>query len=416
MFKKTESLAWLILILSFTVCITLAIGVPLGIRAYVLNSTRPLTIELQPRAGAVTLQEPGSTATVLVQSSVEIEPRTRITLDAEGDALLVFYTSDRAEGPLATIQLYNETDLTVEWARTPRFASSHLMHNIQLNVAYALNMRPSVGGDGRPVSVRVDSPQGPIDLEEGFFVLVVSSDQTDVSVSAGRASIVDPVTGKALALVPPQRTQITAGGLGEISIGERNILSSRNGAFAEPLQAYWTVYTDTAYPEEDGGSVSQLQLEDNAQVYFSRAGQSHAETGIRQVINQDIREIKSLRVRARIRIDTQTLPACGTVGSECPIMLHIDFLDQNSGGTREWLQGFYAREGDDDAFCTVCQWKAEHTRVSGFGVWYDYESEDLLPLLRAQGIEPAAIQLVEIYASGWTYGSAIDELAILVGE
>jgi len=27
-----------------------------------------------------------------------------------------------------------------------------------------------------------------------------------------------------------------------------------------------------------------------------------------------------------------------------------------------------------------------------------------------------AIHAVEVYASGWTYGSAVDEIAILVGE
>ena len=49
-------------------------------------------------------------------------------------------------------------------------------------------------------------------------------------------------------------------------------------------------------------------------------------------------------------------------------------------------------------------------------MWYDYDSDDLLPLLQEQGITPACIHAVEVYASGWIFGSGISELAILVGE
>jgi hypothetical protein len=74
------------------------------------------------------------------------------------------------------------------------------------------------------------------------------------------------------------------------------------------------------------------------------------------------------------------------------------------------------RDGDNEPFCQSCEWKAEHRKIPQFDVWWDYESPDLLPLLRSQGAEPAAIHSIEIYASGWTYGSTIDEIAILAGE
>jgi hypothetical protein len=217
--------------------------------------------------------------------------------------------------------------------------------------------------------------------------------------------------------VPLQRTQITAAGLGAIYVGARDLLSGRNGDFESPLEDTWTVYRDWYNPQEDGGAIIQMQLGDDQRIVtFERAGESHAETGIRLAIDQDLRDVRSLRVRARVRISTQTLAVCGSVGTECPMMIRIYYLDQESGGVREWLQGFYTREGEDEPYCMVCRdWKPEHIRIPQ-DVWYDYESPDLLPLLTALGMKPGALQSIEIYASGWTYGSAIDDIAILVGD
>jgi len=97
-------------------------------------------------------------------------------------------------------------------------------------------------------------------------------------------------------------------------------------------------------------------------------------------------------------------------------MIRIFYLDQESGSGREWLQGFYTRDGADRPYCLVCRdWRPEHIKIPQ-DTWYDYESPDLLPLFAEQGMRPAALQSIEIYASGWTYGSAIDDIAILVGD
>jgi hypothetical protein len=141
-------------------------------------------------------------------------------------------------------------------------------------------------------------------------------------------------------------------------------------------------------------------------------------TGISQQLDQDIRGVNSLKVRTRVRVDTQTLPGCGSLGTECPIMVRLEFVEQENGSIFEWLQGFYAIADEEggEVFCQPCVWKAQHLQIAGLGVWYDFESPDLLPLIRSQGIEPSSIHLIEIYASGHTYGSAVDDVAILIGE
>ena len=417
MYKKTETLAWLVLTLSFLTCVALAIGVPLGTRRYVLTSMRPMIVILQRREGIVTQRASGSAANIVVDTQVEVAPKSQIRGNSEADALLLFYHPDKPDSPVATIQLYGNTEVAVGYARTPRFAVSKLPHRIEVQVTQAPGMGPSLFDNVRAVELLVETPQGTVRLDEGAFRLEVDPQHTTLIVNAGRASVSDPKTGESLVLVPLQRTQITAAGLGEIYVGARDLLSGRNGDFENPLEDTWTVYQDWYNPQEDGGAVIQTQLGDDQRIVtFERAGESHAETGIRMAIDQDLREVQSLRVRARVRISTQTLPVCGSVGTECPMMIRIFYLDQESGGVREWLQGFYTREGADEPFCMVCRdWKPEHIRIPQ-DVWYDYESPDLLPLLTALGMKPSALQSIEIYASGWTYGSAIDDIAILVGD
>ncbi len=419
MLKKTESLAWTILILAFTLCLTLSAGVPLGIRWFILNNTRPLKVLLQLRNGSVTYWAPRSNTPVLINENSEIDLGSRISLTENADVLLLFFLPDEPDSPIITAQLYGQTDLSITSAQTPRFAASALQNKVRLALNRVSNMQVSVTDNSRATQLQTQTPQGVIFMDEGAFKFTVTQAQTDFSVKTGQASIPDPVSGDNLGLTTLQRIQLTPSGLGDISIGERDILRGRNGNFDLPLEDYWTIYTDRAFSEEANGTVRQTQPGDGVNhILFSRVGLSHAVTGISQQIDLDIRGVTSLRVRTRVRIDTQTLPGCGSLGTECPIIVRLEFVEQETGAVHEWLQGFYAISDPnvDEVFCQPCAWKAQHEQVAGLGVWYDYESPDLLPLIRAQGIEPVAIHMVEIYASGHTYGSAVDDIAILIGE
>jgi len=135
MFKKTESLAWFVMMASFCACIALAVGVPLGVRHYVLTSMRPMVVILQRREGIVTQRASSTSASIVVDDEVEISPKSRVQGSSDADALLLFYHPDRLDAPVATIQLYGNTDLVVEDAGTPRFAASKLPHHIELEVS-----------------------------------------------------------------------------------------------------------------------------------------------------------------------------------------------------------------------------------------------------------------------------------------
>lgn len=422
-FKTIQSLAWLILSFSFALCVMLGVGAPLGIRWTIRNATRSLDLALQPRQGTLALRAARSDSpTLVIEPTTKINLKDKVELSEAGVALLLFYTPDAldaatADAPIVTLQLYGRTELATQVARTPRFAASPHPHRVELDINRASNLHLTVEGNGRPAELRVRTPYGIIDMEEGNYVLSVEPGQTNFSVRAGRARIPDPETEEVFVLTNLQRTTLTSNGLTEITIGERDLLQNRNGNFEAPLEDYWTPYNLVGVAGEEEGNVRRVQVGDDRHiVIFTRAGQNFAETGITQQINQDIHEARSLRVRARIRIDTQTVSVCGSLGTECPVMLRIAFIDQRTGAAREWLQGFYAVQGPDKPVCQSCEWQAEHIRVAQLGSWYDYESPDLLPQLKSRGINPAAVETVRIYASGHTYSAAIDEIEILVEE
>ena len=421
-FKRFETVAWVILITAFCICGIVAIGTPWSARWLVMNATRSLKVVIQPRAGIIAQQEPGSTTSTLLSNDAEITGKKTFRLSDNAEAWLLFYHPDNYNPetptpPIITVQLYGETDLTIENTQTPRFSASLLPNQITLNIRRGANTQIAVEDNDRATALFVQTPHGVAEMDRGTYTVVVEDDQTEFAVSSGRARIPNPATGEKFVLGELQRAEVTAEGLAEIYTGERNILRNRNGNFELPLEGTWEIFGRTAFDDQSSGTVLQTALADNRHIIlFTRAGFGFSETGITQEINQDIRGVQSLRVRARVRVDTHTLSVCGSLGTECPVMIRIKYTDQ-TGALREWLQGFYVKEGDgNQPFCQSCEWQAMHIKVAQPSVWHNYESPDLLPLLDAHGIEPVVIRRVDVYASGHSYGAAIDEIAILVAE
>ncbi len=420
MWKKPERIAWITVLLAFMTCIVFTVGGPLSVRWFILNSTRPLKLTLETRAGAVTVQEQGRGPAVPLPlaDSRTLPLKSHINgTTADADALLLVYPQENPDGPLVTAQLYGEADVTISAAHTPRFSISPAPHHVTLRIDGGPNLHISVNnGDARPTTLRVNTPQGPLHLDEGAYTLIVSPEKSVITVRTGQARIVAPSTGEVFVLTESQRTELTTTGLSEFTTAEHDVLDAQNGDFDDGLKM-WEVSKEAVLENESAGIIRTSVLGNaRAALFFERVGQGHASTGIVQELNQDIRGAQSLKIQARLRVDLQLLPVCGSVGTECPLMLRFTYTD-DQGYIHEWLQGFYVGEltEQDPAYCPVCGWDAKHIRIPQ-GTWYDYESQDLLPLIRKKGFEPVMIYDVQVYASGHTYASAIDKIAIFIEE
>jgi hypothetical protein len=129
----------------------------------------------------------------------------------------------------------------------------------------------------------------------------------------------------------------------------------------------------------------------------------------------DVTGYDQLILQARVNVDYQSLSACGTVGSECPLMMRINFIDVN-GNAREWLQGVYAYFDPTYNFyqlrCDTCF--ERHVRINE-KTWYTYLTDNLFNIFPPES-RPARITKVAFYSSGHQFNVYLDEIQLLAGR
>jgi hypothetical protein len=133
----------------------------------------------------------------------------------------------------------------------------------------------------------------------------------------------------------------------------------------------------------------------------------------------DISGYSSLRFRASMFISSHSLPVCGFEGSECPIMLRIDYLvpgDEPGALARgELIYGFYTVPGPADPYDQTCaSCIQQHTRVQE-NAWYSFDSGNVLAAFPSDR-RPVAISRVEFYASGHEYDVRLNRIELIAAN
>jgi hypothetical protein len=145
--------------------------------------------------------------------------------------------------------------------------------------------------------------------------------------------------------------------------------------------------------------------------------ETHGETGCSQLFGPSgqvglrVDSYETLELRTTFYVQGHSLDACGVQGSECPMMLQMDYVDEN-GRPNRWFQGFYGQltsRLDYPLTCVSCS--RDHKRVND-RVWHTYESGNLFALL-PEGARPASILNVRFYASGHDYDVYVGDLSLL---
>ena len=404
--RNPERLAWTVLLISLFMCIGLAVSVPLAVGSIVNDSSETATITLDVQQGTALVNRAGAAEPIGVTTSLSNLPEgTSIRADENVQALLTI-RSPHDNSILETVQVYGSTDLEIARARVPRFQMSPRPHQIDL-VTNIGRVRVNVaGGDARPIEAALTTPQARTLLQEGSYAFEVSNDETQVTVRDGLAQV--SAQGATQEVSPQQRTVVKLNGppSGVLS-PERNLVT--NGNFRLPLSGTWDTYNDLQNEREQPGTVTIQTVGGQRSAVFERQGAYHAETGIRQTINRNVRDFASLRLHFVARVFDQDVPVCGQAGSECPLMLRLDYKDQD-GTDRSFLQGFYTRQdgsGANPTYNTTSGSRNEHRRIPP-NVAYTYDSANLMETLK-----PAQITAITFYASGHSYRSSVAEVELL---
>ncbi len=403
--ENPERVAWAIMLLSFVLCLVLAVGTPLGARAFLMHATRSLPVVAQSLQGTALLELPGQSELTAVTKPRTLKPGLTLRTDDSTVAALTVYGEQEGttQREIMSVLMYTNTEVRLLSAKRPRFPRwSPDPARVALRVEQG-RVRV-VGGDydGRPLIIQVETPHGRVQARSASFSVFVNNQGMDVTVRQGQ--VVVSARGLSVTVKEGQRTWVPLSHPPQTPVSaERNLI--RNGNFTQPLQTTWELgflQPEVATP----GTISVVDVGGRRAVQFMRRAEGgvHTEVWIEQKLDQDVRDVDSLVLRMDVRLLYQSLPGGGILGSEYPLMVRIDYTDVY-GKDRFWVHGFYFRDPEKG-------WPTPNGEKIPPFVWWPYETPNLVALWAQSNTRPAVLHKIRIYASGHNYQSMAAEVGL----
>lgn len=416
---ERQRTAWIVVFASFTVFVLLCISTPILINALLQNSTRLLDIWVQANQGTVGIddQAGGRRAVIVGDAGQAMTPGEHVLTGNTASALIMVRLPE-SEQMVAAFQIYSNTDFHLLQAKTPRFGVSRHGRDLSVRLDTGRVRLNLVEDEERPSTILLMTPQGQVTISApGQYAIVVTPEDTQVTVQEGMANIT--AEGDTMGLPRGARARIPTGGPPQGPLGtERNLIA--NGDFSRGREQWilnpWIVDL-AAQPE---GQVRTLDVGGEHRLNVARQGVGHAEVSLRQSINQDVSELTSLRLLMTFHILNQTLGVCGVKGSECPLFVRINYVDEN-GASNTWQQGFYAAGEVDplqtpDSCITCAMVQGPHLRVP-LAQGYFFEIADFREELARHGrVPPRLIESISLVLSGHGFEVEVNDIALLAEE
>jgi hypothetical protein len=366
-----------------------------------------------------------------VRTPVNLAGLAQVSTDSQSQAKL-FIRDSVADGRLiAVVTLHTNSSLTLRTAAQPRFnwsTSSYFVDLRDVSGRFDVTVVPDLGRD---VLVSLRSKQGVlVNLNEsGSYIVNTSNTRVQAYNRTGMAVLV-PAGSQVGHVVPVAGQGVidTETGAFEARAGYVDLLQNSNFTYLSPtvgsgdaqeLLAGWVCNNDPtddppgSYRSQMFDGVMGLRLERfNDAVSHGRTScvQTFGQSGLDLVAN----DFDYLALRATFSIQFQSLNACGIEGSECPLMLRVDYIDQN-GQAQKWYHGFLSVNDEQLAYplqCNSCRQAHEFINPK---TWYTFDSANLFALLPPDQ-RPVKILAVWFYASGHQFDVQISEIALLGGH
>ncbi|MBC7813681.1 MAG: hypothetical protein H7175_21165 [Burkholderiales bacterium] len=430
---KPQRLAWGVMLLAFAIFCVICVASTIGVNYFMFQSTLPMSSLLLVGRGTVGITEISDPVERVERVQRSISQSTSVGTDSQSQATLSFRDTYRDGALVAAITLKRESELTLRDASRPRFEWSTINYRIdlynvtgELDIVVAQNL-------GRNLNMVIRTQQGALIYisESGRYVINVTDDQVQVVNREGMA----------LLKLPNQEQGH------DIPIGEQAVAHMAGGdvvltpSYIDLLQN--STFQETFLPEVVGDDAvreiptawgcgnapntiprsyfeSQM-LDGRATLHLFRGDDatSHGETTCTQPLGTrdqplDVSGYAYLALRATFRIDFQSLNTCGDRGSECPLMLRLDYMD-NEGHLQVWRHGFYARSDAQAEYPIRCDSCTQDHEFINEQAWYTYETGNLYTLF-PEVRRPVSIVSLIFYASGHQYNVHVSEMSLLAGQ
>lgn len=409
--RKPERMAWLVLFGAFAACITLTILVPvLGI-AFLRFSTfaHVSSIEYAPtrpdQITPVRVSLPNASQPIAVIDPTDVPENSRIETDPNENsrAYIQFFENSNAF-------IFPNSQIVLQEIRQPQFNLSDQQNSLVIEqprglVRYAVALPLNLSDDSkaRAKQFLVRTPHFDVWLSPGSYRIQVTDQGSQVSVTDGSAAVRSRDGSRELVVEQGLRVIAEQGKpLADPIPAAQDLLAI--GKFHDTLDCapnsitLWKCYTDQGGDGGDvNGSIGVVTLDNREAVQIKRAnsGQNSAVTGLRQMIDRDVSDFRTLNLYADVRVDSHNLSGGGYLSSEYPLIIRMRYRDVN-GEEAEYVRGFYAQNDTRNP--------TANGELVPRGIFVPIESSNLLASLP---IKPFRILSLEIYASGWDYESYV---------
>jgi hypothetical protein len=379
-------------------------GVFFTFNSFIPSVTDSRTATMTAVVGTVENREAGTNRWSVASAGLQLREGDTIRTRENSRAFITLFDQ-------STATLYPLTELTVASMRANRFGTALRSNPRTIISLHEVSGRALLGvAHLNPITsldFQIDGGGGVASLSEGSYIAKVTPNQTFEVVATRGSSVVRAAGGQVL-IRGGERTQVRAGQPPDSPILAAEDLIE-NGTFVQAESADKPLKWDVVAPTPEGRDVGgRTRLASDASypvVRFTRAGGTyHAEQGIRQVINQDVTDYNIVRLDVRFKVFSQSVPGGGDQGSEYPLMVRVNYLDE-TGTPAFFVRGFYVQNNGNLPVTNGQRVKA--------GEWQNLVGEDGLQLQR---ITPKVqlIQSVEIDASGHDYDSEIQRVSLVV--
>lgn len=431
--RNPERIAWGILLVAFAIfCLSCVLSM-VFVYYFFFESTVMMTVEANPSRGTGGFTGSSLSEQVLRPRLAPFTSRTTFRTDLPSQIVLSFRDPHLDNRLVALVTLKDNSVLDFIAAERPRFEwgsgvyritleraygeidvliSDNLPHDVELNLSTKKTSSPTaelgalIGfGDSGHYTVDVNDERISVMNHDGEVVLRYYPD-----LSFGRSI---PVGSRGV--VSNQDTEITLEDIQTVPNPFVDLLeNSRFNDILGNIPTKWACGNQAG--NMPSGRYTTYIQDERPVLQFVRGenANTHGETFCKQGLSEgerwiDVTSYNVLELHVSLYIQYQSYPACGDQGSECPLMVLIEYEDIN-GNDRELFYGFYAVPRPDlPARCQSC-WQ-DHIQI-GEQVWYNFDSGNIFSIL-PEDQRPAYISSVYFYASGHQYDTRISQVSLI---
>lgn len=430
---QTQQIAWGVLLIAFAVFCVACLISGLGVNYFLFESRVAMPAQLVVSRGTAILTE----ADLVQQAEVrgrELWTSAVVSTDSQSQAMLSFLDRQHDNILVASITLRSNSSLDLDQVSRPRFEWSADEYHIDLSDIYGefeITIPDNLGRDVRlALGTRRDAL---VYLTHGGRYAISATDaQVIVTNFGGEALLITPErVGQSIAegqrgafYYDTQQLTPLAGYTNLLGDGlsEETVLEAASITDGGSFQA-WRCTNVQNVPDDPPGSYGFEIVDGRWALRLLRGGGalSHADTSCTKSftwMGQDGLDVSGydyLSLQTTFKIRSHSLSICGSAGSECPLMVRMDYVPQSGGAAQVWYHGFFSLITPGSNYPMRCDSCTQDHDIIRDNAWYSYDTGNLMVLLPPQ-LRPRSILNLRFYASGHEYDVYVSDIALLAGQ